>query len=392
MKKCAALLMVAGLILTVSCGKEQPPHLAFVSFFLGGVFFNGAQVEIGTLLNEKDIIKTDLGSFCDISIGGSFIRIKEKTEVVASLLLKNDDGSDNVEFDMSVGKMLCKPKKLLKSEKFTVKTPTSVAAVRGTVFSVEADPNKTTRIKVFEGTVKASKRIRRFDNHIDELVKAGSLVGEDQKIVITEADLQKSERHIDQFLQTNKVILDNDSAVFDTIEKNQAVIKVDDIKKFSAEDYAKDNTDFIKIDTQIDRDKVIKKKRPVKVKAKAKAKAKVQVKVKVVTQEEEPEPLIEGRLFITRYEVYFVNKDGQVEWEGRLAGNPVRSNDRLYVLSEENIFCAEEDGKLSWRKQVPGSNRIMLRETKLQVFTGTGKNDYVEFFADTGKKADNEKE
>ena len=362
MKKGLILVMALCTALFVSCQKEQADPFAYVSFFLGNVLSNGQQVEIGTQLKDNDIIKTDVGSFCDISIGGSLIRVKEKTDVVTSVLMKNPDGSENIEVDLQLGKMLCKPKKLLKSEKFVVKTPTAVAGVRGTVFSVEADPNKTTRIKVFDGSTKVSKRVKQFDNLTDTMVSFGSVVETNNKVIITADDLQKSEQQVAQFLLANKDA--GDVAFLEkAIEQNQTAVKVDGVvQRFAVDDYAKDKTDYI----------VLEFKKP---QVRRVARVTPAVKLEDVN--------ITGRLFVTKYEVYFVTAAGVIEWEGELSAEPIKVGNKLYVLSGDNVFCAQEAGGLSWRRTIVGGERIQLNKNRVFVYSG---DEHFELAADSGKQ------
>ena len=141
-----------------SCSKQKVDEYASIVFSIGEVKRNGQLANIGDILNQNDIIETGSMSSCDIKIGDSMIRIKENSKAILAQLLRKD-GLENTTLGLDVGKMICKPKKLLKNESFLVKTPTAVAGVRGTNFSVEADANKTTRIKVFDGKVAVVKRV-----------------------------------------------------------------------------------------------------------------------------------------------------------------------------------------------------------------------------------------
>ena len=58
-----------------------------ISFLIGNVTKNGEITEIGELINEDDIIGTSVGAFCDVKIGSSIIRIKQKSKVVISQLV-----------------------------------------------------------------------------------------------------------------------------------------------------------------------------------------------------------------------------------------------------------------------------------------------------------------
>ena len=98
----------------MSCSKQKimDREYAMITFLIGDVAKNGKSAEIGDLIDEDDIIRTSVGSFCDVKIGSSVIRIKQKSKVIISQLV-NLKNLEKTEVGLSVGKMLCKPKKLL---------------------------------------------------------------------------------------------------------------------------------------------------------------------------------------------------------------------------------------------------------------------------------------
>ena len=70
--------------------------------------------------------------------------VLEPTINSGSLFLKDDQaGTQNTLFDLSLGEILIKAKKLhSEKSKFEVKTPTSIVGVRGTTFSVTVEAVK----------------------------------------------------------------------------------------------------------------------------------------------------------------------------------------------------------------------------------------------------------
>ena len=76
-----------------------------------------------------------------------------------------------------------------------------------------------------------------------------------------------------------------------------------------------------------------------------------------IIKEEKPVP--EGRLFVTRYEIYFI-KNGRVEWEGKVASAPVKDKGKVYVAADDYIFCASAEGPVLWRKQIINDGKIEL--------------------------------
>ena len=141
-----AIIIVCFLMVFCSgCTTSSQDHASII-FFIGDVKKNNTQPNIGDKVSANDIISTGKHSSCDIKIGDSIIRVKEKSKLRVSEL-SHLNNIEKTTVGLDIGKMLCKTKRLLKKESFTVKTPTSVAGVRGTKFSVESDTKKTARIK-----------------------------------------------------------------------------------------------------------------------------------------------------------------------------------------------------------------------------------------------------
>ena len=344
---CVTLILLFSLV--NGCSK-RPDEFASVMFFMGDVLCNGNAIEIGASLKQDDVIKTSELSFCDIKLGGSLVRIKEKSTLTLSTLMKSAD-AENVGLELSLGKMLCKPKKLLHSEQFTVKTPTAIAGVRGTSFTVEADARKTTRIKVFDGNVNVGRRIKHFEEYPEEVVKNSSLVEQGHKVIITESDLEKAERNVEKFMNAQKDETAESYVLFVSANHNHIKIGQKDILKFSSDDFQKDNTELIAIE-----------EKPAEIVARI---------VKAI--KEEPKTTY-GALLVTRYEIYYI-KDGKIAWEGKVRTAPIKSNGKLYILSDENIFCASEAGPVFWRKNILDAQKLELTGNILRVTTSRGKEE-----------------
>src|SRR5208337_668540 len=159
-----SVIIIASLV--AGCSGTRVDEYAMISFIIGDVKKNNAEAQIGDIIKENDVIVTSENSFCDIRIDDSVIRIKSMSSLTISTLIKNGEVEKTI-LGLAIGKMLCKPKKLLKSESFLVKTPTAIAGVRGTQFAVEIDKKMTTRIKVFKGEVKVARRIKQLESSVD---------------------------------------------------------------------------------------------------------------------------------------------------------------------------------------------------------------------------------
>jgi len=346
MKRILIYSLILGLaIWGNSCTKQQVDEYATIAFSIGDVKKNGQLANIGDILNQNDVIETGTMSSCDIKIGDSMIRIKENSKAILAQLLRKD-GIENTTLGLDVGKMICKPKKLLKNESFLVKTPTAVAGVRGTNFSVEADAQKTTRIKVFDGKVAVVKRVEAVEQHIDKIIEAAPVVEEKEKVVITAEDVKKAEKKIEEVIkkegQATPLAVEKVLAA----AKEEIVVKKEEVQKFKPEDFKEEKQEIIKIE-----------EKPKEV---VKEVAKVVKKTRQI-----PQP--EGQLLVTRYEIYFV-KDGRVEWEGKVINPPTKTEDKIYIASGDYIFCAKTDGTVLWRKKLANDGKLEVEGEKVAVY------------------------
>ncbi|MBP7738075.1 MAG: FecR domain-containing protein [Spirochaetes bacterium] len=344
MKKTIALA-VALAALSWGCTRERVDEYAMVTFMIGDVMKNSAAVQIGDVIQEKDVIQTGTDSFCDIKIGQSLIRVKQKTKVVLATLIRQG-GMENTAIDLSSGKMLCKPKKLIKSESFMVKTPTAVAGVRGTQFTVETDSTGTSRIKVFEGSVKVAKRVKELEESMPEVLSIAPDLNKEEKVVITKEDVDKAEKIVRKIMKSESA-KGGEAAKEALIKKagKELTVSKKNIERFAASDFEKDNREIIDIKPKS---------------------AEVIREISKAVEEEKEEPRPNGRLLITRFEVYFI-QNGKVEWQGSLAEEPVKQGDRIYVASGEYVFCASVDGPVIWRKQVANEGKLQIRDRALVI-------------------------
>lgn len=340
MKRVFVLFFIPFFAIAFQCSKPATQDYASVSFFVGDVLNNGASIAIGDPINEKDIITTGGGSSCDIKVGESIIRVKEKSKMAFSMIGIKDK-VENTTLDLSEGKMLCKPKKLLKDDTFMIKTPTAVAAVRGTEFTVETDANKTTRIKVYDGKVQIAKRMKQLENNIPQVMNASSSVETQESAVITQQEVVAAEKIVDKAIAENKGA--DISAVIAKVQTEVAVSD-DAIRQFKIEDFKKESNELISVAPK-EPEEVNKIKEAIAIK----------------------QPIPQGRLLITKYEIYFI-KNGRVEWEGKIVDQPVRSNGKIYIASEDYVFCANSDGPVVWKKELINDGKIELKENTATIF------------------------
>lgn len=345
--------MIVCCIIAVSlwagCAKVEDEY-ATVMFLIGSVTKNNVSVEIGETIKENDRLVTGAQSSCDLKIGESIIRIKENSTVLISQLTRKG-AAENTALGLDVGKMLCKPKKLMKDESFLVKTPTAVAGVRGTKFTVEADTMKTTRIKVYDGKVKVIKRVDRLEASFEKIMEGAAAVEEKEKVVITENDVKKAEKKVEDAL-AKEGGAGAEVAVVKIIEqvKGDVVVSRKEVQAFKVEDFKDEKSELIAVE-----------ERPREVIR--------QIAAIVKMEREKPKP--DGRLLVTRYEIYFI-KNGSVMWEGKVINPPIRRDDRIYIASGDYVYCASAEGPVLWRKNIENDGKLEIQGDRLVVHARAG--------------------
>jgi 5'(3')-deoxyribonucleotidase len=133
-----------------------------------------------------------------------------------------------------------------------------------------------------------------------------------------------------------------DIATLSSLVQKDVAVGEKEIKAFKVEDFKKENSELIEV----------KSKEPEVIK-----------QIKEVSKLPAPE----GRLLITRYEVYFI-KNGRVEWEGKIVDPPVKEQDRIYVASEDYVFCASTEGPVYWKKEIINDGKVQVKNNTATIF------------------------
>ncbi len=145
----------------IGCGGEKKqaaaPASMLVLFSSGTVkVVRGAQnigAKAGMLVQEKDLIETGKDGSIDLQTRtGNAIRVRGNTTVTVKELA-GTDGKNN-EFAVRKGSLMAKVKRRGPGENFKITTPTAIAGVRGTSFSVSVSEDGTKpTVRVIDGKV-----------------------------------------------------------------------------------------------------------------------------------------------------------------------------------------------------------------------------------------------
>lgn len=175
-KRITGLLLIVALIgYTVACSQQtkKSDDTAMVITFVTGdakIVHTAASTEdaakIGMVVRESDQIKTTTGTVDLQSRTGSAIRVREFTTITVAKLAGTDQNETRI--GMEHGGLLATVNKNTSNEEFNVVTPTAVAGVRGTTFSVDVEDGQRPRVKVVEGKVAMSPRIAALEEFTEE--------------------------------------------------------------------------------------------------------------------------------------------------------------------------------------------------------------------------------
>lgn len=153
-------ILSAGVLSLSFMKKSSPEKIGAITFVLGKsgeVRILHVDQDLWTPAKTKmpvhvgDKLNTQAESRCEIKLNdGSVIRLGENStfDFEKSLVSKSKRSFDA---SLSQGKIWANIVSLVWGEKFEIKSPTAVCAIRGTIYGIEAD--STTRVAVYDGKV-----------------------------------------------------------------------------------------------------------------------------------------------------------------------------------------------------------------------------------------------
>jgi len=241
---------VLALTFVVNCSeKKSAATNALIVVFVSGepkVVKAGAEspLKVGMVVSVNDIIKTEANTFVDLQTkGGSAIRVKEFTTITVSKLAEGAETSLKLE----QGGLLASVKRSSAKEEFKVITPTAIAGVRGTTFSVNVDPfeNKST-VKVIDGKVAMAPRVAALEGYTAEEIKADPTLSklaeiETSKEIILE---ERTEGSLDP--KVEKQVADVSAAMIEAKADNKDATKGIEVKAMIASFDKNEATDVMK--------------------------------------------------------------------------------------------------------------------------------------------------
>ncbi|TGK59979.1 lipoprotein LipL45 [Leptospira wolffii] len=207
----ASAVLLFGLLASGACKKpadnadsanaKQSEPTAIVVFSVGEAKVQHADLtedkaSLGTPLKQGDKLQTKANAKVDIQFAdGSAVRVSENSELEFASLALNTQGNTDTRLSLVSGKVFAKVNKANKNDQFSVITPTAIAGVRGTSFVVDRTRKDRSVVKVLEGSVAVSPRVRALEGMSAEEISAN-------------ADLKKIKDSLDK----SEVILEKDES------------------------------------------------------------------------------------------------------------------------------------------------------------------------------------
>lgn len=157
---CAAI--TALLVLSVACGEKQPEKVSMLVIFASGeVSLSKAgtetPVKTGMLVSAGDTVITKEGTVDLQTRAGTAIRLRSNSRVTVEEIAGNSQGKNRMA--LTQGSVFARAQKQSQAEEFQVATPTAIAGVRGTSFSVTVDEKgQRPNVRVMDGKVAFAPR------------------------------------------------------------------------------------------------------------------------------------------------------------------------------------------------------------------------------------------
>jgi len=159
-------------ILASSCKKEQKvAREGIVNFMNGEVHLivggKKSAAKVGEVITQGMKIITGDKSFVDIYFGENAVKVLSNTVIeIKQLIVNMENNSEETELLIEKGQAFSKiSKKLSKNDSYKVRTPTTIAAIRGTDFLVSEENGKGKvscldgKVAVRDATVKDSREV-----------------------------------------------------------------------------------------------------------------------------------------------------------------------------------------------------------------------------------------
>ncbi len=179
------------------------PQKAYVTFLMGHAEMetpdgNIIKLKVGKEVTGARVLRTKDKSRIDVRLtSGSLFTINENSEMKLMAYLSSKSKQEKTNINLFKGKLVVEPNKVKEDGNFDVNTPTAVAGVRGTRFSISYNQqDEATRVAVERGKVQVRRKInvdvdKNMKTKIIKAIQAETVVDKGQSVVVTRASNEK---------------------------------------------------------------------------------------------------------------------------------------------------------------------------------------------------------
>ncbi len=181
---------------------------------------NTMPVKVGLVVQQGDTIETGSGTMDLQTRDGSAIRLKPATSISVTAL--TEGAQEETTIALKKGGLLATVERQGRNSQYNIVTPTAIAGVRGTSYSISVDESgKNPRVRVLEGSVALAPRISSLEKYSAEEIKQDPALArlaavQTQEVVLNQSTEGKLDSSLEQKLdaansaiQGNKAELKN---------------------------------------------------------------------------------------------------------------------------------------------------------------------------------------
>jgi hypothetical protein len=193
LRRCAVIALILYSIplfpLTAVTAAESDANEAVVTAIQGTARIYTKDSTAGRLLKKGDVLRQEnevvIAEKSRIELrfpDGTVMRLSEKSHLkMSELSFNRQTDSKNVKVDLPLGKLWANVKRLVTSDSSVeVRTANAVAGVRGTVYRVNVEEDKSALIKVYDGTVYVANPPRDASKPIDKVTAPHEVSGPEE--------------------------------------------------------------------------------------------------------------------------------------------------------------------------------------------------------------------
>ena len=218
-----SIILTTLLCFAASCAGSEPPVRLIVTYAgadarleRGG---ESQPASIGTLVQAGDRLVTSASPMDLQTSTGSVVRLRAYSHVAVASLVAGTS------LDLSQGSLIARVERSAANEDFRVVTPTAIAGVRGTTFTIEENPETGAHLVVQDGQVALRPRVRALENQELPAEDRAAIeqILEEQEVVVGASQQARLDSQTVSVIERMNITDEDEAAIRPTLEELSAV-------------------------------------------------------------------------------------------------------------------------------------------------------------------------